>query len=61
MRCGKGRWVVRYGDHIEVYSEETGTLLASFRVSKDMCKEMFDMFLAVRYDVLVPYKVRKLK
>lgn len=61
MRCGKGRWVVRYGDHIEVYSEETGDLLASFKVSKDMCKEMFDMYLAVRHNVVVPYRLRKLK
>lgn len=59
MKC-KGRYVVRYGEHVEVRSEE-GNLLASFRVTQDMCKEMFDMYIAVRHNVVVPYRLRKLK
>lgn len=60
MPCGKGRYVVRYGEHVEIRSEE-GNLLTSFRVPKDMCKEMFDTYLAVRHDVTGSYKIRKLK
>lgn len=60
MRCGKGRYIVRYGEHVEVRSEE-GDLLTSFRVTQDMCKEMFDIYLAVRHNVVVPYKIRKVK
>lgn len=59
MKC-KGSYVVRYGEHVEVRSEE-GNLLASFRVTQDMCKEMFDMYIAVRHNVVVPYRLRKLK
>lgn len=59
MKC-KGRYIVRYGEHVEVRSEE-GNLLTSFRVTQDMCKEMFDMYLAVRHNVVVPYRLRKLK
>ena len=59
MKC-KGRYVVRYGEHVEVRSEE-GNLLASFRVTQDMCKEMFDMYIAVRHNIVVPYRLRKLK
>ena len=59
MKC-KGRYTVRYGEHVEVRSEE-GNLLASFRVTQDMCKEMFDMYLTVRHNVVVPYRLRKLK
>lgn len=59
MKC-KGRYIVRYGEHVEVRSEE-GNLLTSFRVTQDMCKEMFDMYLTVRHNVVVPYRLRKLK
>ncbi|QUL77211.1 hypothetical protein A71_54 [Escherichia phage A7_1] len=61
MRCGKGRWVVREGDYVEILSKENGSLLASFKVKSDMCKEMFDMYLHVMYDVRVDYKIRKIK
>ena len=61
MRCGKGRWVVRNGDHVEIISKESSELLAAFKVPKDMCKEMFDIYLAVRHDVTVPYHLRKMK
>lgn len=61
MRCGKGRWVVRYGEYVEILSAENGSLLASFKVKSDMCKEMFDIYLRVMYNVSIPYKVRKLK
>lgn len=60
MLCGKGRYVVRYGEHIEVRSEQ-GDLLTSFRVTKDMCKEMLDLYLAVRHDIEGPYRIRRLK
>lgn len=60
MRCGKGRYIVRYGEHVEVRSEE-GDLLTSFRVTQNMCKEMFDIYLAVRHNVVGPYLLRKLK
>ncbi len=60
MKCRKGDWIVRYGQHVEVYSEE-GNLLASFRVTKDMCKAMFDIYLAVRHDIEGPYRIRRLK
>ena len=60
MRCGKGRYIVRYGEHVEVRSEE-GDLLTSFRVTQDMCKEMFDIYLAVRHNVVGSYRLRKLK
>lgn len=60
MSCKKGTWVVRYGQHVEVYNEE-GQLLASFKVLKDMCKETLDVYLAVRHDVVVPYKIRRIK
>lgn len=60
MKCMRGRYIVRYGEHVEVRSEE-GNLLTSFRVTQDMCKEMFDMYLAVRHNVVVPYRLRKLK
>jgi len=60
MACRKGSWIVRYGEHVEVYDTD-GQLLASFKVLKDMCKESFDIYLAVRHDVVVPYKIRKLK
>lgn len=60
MRCGKGRYIVRYGEHVEVRSEG-GDLLTSFRVTQDMCKEMFDIYLAVRHNVVVPYRLRKMK
>lgn len=60
MKCMKGRYIVRYGEHVEVRSEE-GNLLTSFRVTQDMCKEMFDIYLAVRHDVTGSYKIRKLK
>jgi len=61
MKGCRGRWIVRYGEHVEVYSAEGGELLASFRVIKDMCRETFDIYLAVRHDVTVPYRLRKVK
>lgn len=60
MSCN-GRYIVRYGDHIEIRCEETNQLLASFKVLKDMCKESLDLYVGLRHNVLVPYKVRKLK
>lgn len=60
MRCTKGRYVVRYGEHVEVRGEE-GNLLLSFRATSDMCKEMLDLYLAVRHNVVFPYRLRKLK
>lgn len=60
MRCS-GRWLVEYGDYVEVYSEKSGELLASFRVIRDMCKETFDTYVRIRYGVEVPYKIKKLR
>lgn len=60
MKCRKGDYAVRYGEHIEVRSEE-GNLLASFRATQDMCKQQLDVYLAVRHDVIVPYRLRKMK
>lgn len=63
MACYKTRPVVRYGEWVEVYEKETETLLVSFKVLGDMCQEMFDRQLRLRYDVTVPYrlKIRKPK
>ncbi len=61
MKCGKGRWVVRHGEFVEIYAEGSGDLLASFKVRSDMCKEMFDMYLNGMHNVSEPYRIRKIK
>jgi hypothetical protein len=61
MKCGKGRWIVKYGEYVEILSSENGSILASFRVRSDMCKEVFDMYLKVMHNVTVDYKIRRLK
>lgn len=58
MACRKGGWFVRYGEWVELYSEE-GNLLASFKVLKDMCKEAFDSYVCMRHDVQVAYKIKR--
>lgn len=60
MICKSG-FVVRYGEYVEIRCAETNKLLASFKVLKDMCKEALDLYVGLRHNVLIPYKIRKIK
>lgn len=45
-RCGKGGWVVRYGEWIELYDEE-GNFLSSFRARGDMCRDQLTRYVTM--------------
>lgn len=59
-KCDRRSFVVKYGQWVEIYGED-GTLLASFKVLTDMCKEMFTRYLAMRHNVVDKnYKIKKI-
>lgn len=59
--CKGRRPAAFYGDWIEVYNLEK-ELIASFKVTFDMCEEMLDRMILFKYD-LKPndYTVKKIK
>lgn len=59
--CKGRRPAVFYGDWIEVYNLEK-ELVASFKITFDMCEEMLDRMILFKYD-LKPnnYTVKKIK
>lgn len=59
--CRGRRPAVYYGDWIEIYSLEK-ELVASFKVTFDMCEEMLDRMILLKYGFKPnDYKVKKIK
>lgn len=50
MGCN-GKYVVKSGQYVEVYSNTTGRLLASFKVISSMCKSILDRYLVFNHNV----------
>lgn len=58
--CRKGNYIVEEGDWVEVYEEGTNKLLASFKITYDMCTPAFERQLRLRFGIEFPvqYKLK---
>lgn len=59
-RCPKGEFVVRYGDWIEVFTED-GDFIISFKATSDMCQDILTRYLVFKggMDPETPYKIKR--
>uniref|UniRef100_A0AAU8GE88 Uncharacterized protein n=1 Tax=Salmonella phage vB_SEnST11_KE22 TaxID=3161173 RepID=A0AAU8GE88_9CAUD len=59
-RCPTGDFVVRYGDWVEVFTED-GAFLISFKATSDMCQDILTRYLVFKagMDPQTPYRIKR--
>ena len=59
-RCTKGDFVVKYGDWVEVFTEDEDFLI-SFKATSDMCNDILTRYLLFKagMDPQTKFKIKK--